>query len=113
MAGSGKLRVRRVLEPLPGIGAVCVGQLLARLGISGSRRVHGLGSGQRVRLLTPATSVTGRRTPVTTRGSGSRSRRLTRLSHHDFVVERRRGDDRLVQRLGVHRTPGAVSGRRP
>ncbi|MFF1651571.1 hypothetical protein [Streptomyces sp. NPDC058240] len=69
MAGSGKLRVRRVLEPLPGIGAVRVGQLFASLGISESRRVQSLGSGQRVRFLTPATSITGRHPPVTTRGS--------------------------------------------
>jgi hypothetical protein len=47
----GKLRMRRVLESLPGIGAVRAGQLLADLGISESRRVQGLGSGQRARLL--------------------------------------------------------------
>ncbi|MEU8509881.1 integration host factor, actinobacterial type [Streptomyces brevispora] len=47
----GKLRVRRVLESLPGIGAVRAGQLLADLGISESRRVQGLGANQRARLL--------------------------------------------------------------
>ncbi|MFF1301086.1 MULTISPECIES: integration host factor, actinobacterial type [unclassified Streptomyces] len=47
----GKLRMRRVLESLPGIGAVRAGQLLADLGISESRRVQGLGANQRARLL--------------------------------------------------------------
>ncbi|MET8213458.1 integration host factor, actinobacterial type [Streptomyces sp. NPDC005373] len=47
----GKIRVRRVLESLPCIGAVRAGQLLADLGISETRRVLGLGSGQRARLL--------------------------------------------------------------
>ncbi|MGW6095037.1 integration host factor, actinobacterial type [Streptomyces sp. NPDC055157] len=47
----GKIRVRRVLESLPGIGTVRAGQLLSDLGISESRRVQGLGSGQRARLL--------------------------------------------------------------
>ncbi|GAA1889497.1 integration host factor, actinobacterial type [Streptantibioticus ferralitis] len=47
----GKIRVRRVLESLPGIGAVRAGQLLADLGISESRRVQGLGANQRARLL--------------------------------------------------------------
>ncbi|MGV9885041.1 integration host factor, actinobacterial type [Streptomyces sp. NPDC003006] len=47
----GKIRVRRVLESLPGIGAVRAGQLLTDLGISESRRVQGLGANQRVRLL--------------------------------------------------------------
>ncbi|MBT2430005.1 integration host factor [Streptomyces sp. ISL-112] len=46
----GKIRVRRVLESLPGIGAVRAGQLLADLGISESRRVQGLGANQRTRL---------------------------------------------------------------
>lgn len=47
----GKVRVRRVLESLPGIGSVRAGQLLADLGISESRRVQGLGANQRTRLL--------------------------------------------------------------
>lgn len=47
----GKLRVRRVLESLPGIGAVRAGQLVADLRISESRRVQGLGANQRTRLL--------------------------------------------------------------
>jgi hypothetical protein len=47
----GKVRVRRVLESLPGIGAVRAGQLLSDLGISETRRVQGLGSGQRARRL--------------------------------------------------------------
>ncbi|MCZ4122801.1 integration host factor, actinobacterial type [Streptomyces sp. H39-S7] len=47
----GKIRVRRLLESLPGIGAVRARQLLADLGIAESRRVQGLGSAQRARLL--------------------------------------------------------------
>ncbi|MFF4795454.1 integration host factor, actinobacterial type [Streptomyces sp. NPDC001276] len=47
----GKVRVRRLLESLPGIGSVRAGQLLADLGISESRRVQGLGPAQRARLL--------------------------------------------------------------
>lgn len=47
----GKIRVRRVLESLPGIGSVRAGQLLAGVGISESRRVRGLGANQRERLL--------------------------------------------------------------
>ncbi|MCJ1676203.1 integration host factor [Streptomyces sp. APSN-46.1] len=47
----GKVRVRRVLESLPGIGSVRAGQLLSDLGISESRRVQGLGANQRARLL--------------------------------------------------------------
>ncbi|MFE2144426.1 integration host factor, actinobacterial type [Streptomyces sp. NPDC059456] len=47
----GKVRVRRVLESLPGIGSVRAGQLLADLGISETRRVQGLGANQRERLL--------------------------------------------------------------
>ncbi|MDJ0346708.1 integration host factor, actinobacterial type [Streptomyces sp. H10-C2] len=50
-AAVGKIRVRRVLESLPGIGPVRAGQLLADLGISESRRVQGLGANQRARLL--------------------------------------------------------------
>ncbi|MFE3249959.1 integration host factor, actinobacterial type [Streptomyces sp. NPDC059209] len=47
----GKLRVRRVLESLPGIGTIRAGQLLTDLGISDKRRVQGLGAKQRARLL--------------------------------------------------------------
>ncbi|MGW0556745.1 integration host factor, actinobacterial type [Streptomyces sp. NPDC002926] len=47
----GKIRVRRLLESLPGIGSVRAGQLLASLGISETRRVQGLGPAQRIRLL--------------------------------------------------------------
>ncbi|MET9556796.1 integration host factor, actinobacterial type [Streptomyces sp. NPDC006645] len=48
----GKLRVRRVLESLPGIGTIRAGQLLRDLEISEKRRVQGLGAKQRARLLT-------------------------------------------------------------
>ncbi|WP_443063922.1 hypothetical protein [Streptomyces sp. NBC_00659] len=37
----GTIRVRRVLESLPGIGAIRVGRLLADLGTSEGRRVQG------------------------------------------------------------------------
>lgn len=47
----GKIRVRRLLESLPGIGPVRAGQLLADLHVSEARRVQGLGPKQRVRLL--------------------------------------------------------------
>ncbi|MFF2189653.1 integration host factor, actinobacterial type [Streptomyces sp. NPDC058155] len=47
----GKLRVRRVLESLPGIGTIRAGQLLTDLGISDKRRVQGLGTKQRAGLL--------------------------------------------------------------
>ncbi|MFD9871743.1 integration host factor, actinobacterial type [Streptomyces niveus] len=47
----GKLRVRRVLESLPGIGTIRAGQLLTDLDISERRRVQGLGAKQRARLL--------------------------------------------------------------
>ncbi|MFD4242115.1 integration host factor, actinobacterial type [Streptomyces sp. NPDC058525] len=47
----GKVRVRRVLESLPGIGSIRAGQLLADLGISETRRIQGLGTNQRKRLL--------------------------------------------------------------
>ncbi|MCM2410783.1 integration host factor, actinobacterial type [Streptomyces sp. RKAG290] len=47
----GKLRMRRILESLPGIGTVRASQLLADLGVSESRRVQGLGTHQRARLL--------------------------------------------------------------
>ncbi|MEV8426558.1 integration host factor, actinobacterial type [Streptomyces niveus] len=48
----GKLRVRRLLESLPGIGSIRAGQLLTDLEISERRRVQGLGAKQRARLLT-------------------------------------------------------------
>ncbi|MGW6971896.1 integration host factor, actinobacterial type [Streptomyces sp. NPDC054952] len=47
----GKIRVRRLLESLPGIGVVRAGQLLADLRVSDSRRVQGLGPNQRLRLI--------------------------------------------------------------
>ena len=48
----GRLRVRRVLESLPGIGTIRAGQLLTDLEISEKRRIQGLGAKQRARLLT-------------------------------------------------------------
>ncbi|TXL84170.1 integration host factor, actinobacterial type [Streptomyces sp. IB2014 016-6] len=48
----GRLRVRRVLESLPGIGSIRAGQLLTDLEISEKRRIQGLGAKQRARLLT-------------------------------------------------------------
>lgn len=46
-----KMPVRALLESLPGIGSVRAGQLISDLGISASRRVRGLGTAQRARLL--------------------------------------------------------------
>ncbi|MFD3776392.1 integration host factor, actinobacterial type [Streptomyces sp. NPDC058612] len=47
----GRIRVRRVLQSLPGIGAVRAGRLLTDLSISDTRRIQGLGPRQRARLL--------------------------------------------------------------
>ncbi|MEU9419642.1 integration host factor, actinobacterial type [Streptomyces sp. NPDC051000] len=47
----GKIRMRRLLESLPGIGPIRAEQLLAELRVSGARRVQGLGANQRIRLL--------------------------------------------------------------
>lgn len=47
----GKIRVRRVLESLPGIASAGAGRLMADLGVAKSRRVRGLGVRQRARLL--------------------------------------------------------------
>jgi hypothetical protein len=46
-----KMPVRVLLESLPGIGSVRAGQLISDLGISERRRVRGLGTVQRARLL--------------------------------------------------------------
>ncbi|WP_405689473.1 integration host factor, actinobacterial type [Streptomyces sp. NBC_01185] len=43
--------VRRLLEALPGIGKIRAGQILNEFGISETRRVQGLGTRQRERLL--------------------------------------------------------------
>ena len=42
----GKMRVSALLESLPGVGKVRARQIMARLGISQSRRVRGLGTKQ-------------------------------------------------------------------
>lgn len=42
----GKMKVSAVLESLPGVGKVRAAKLMEDLGISGSRRVRGLGSNQ-------------------------------------------------------------------
>ncbi|MET7642500.1 integration host factor, actinobacterial type [Streptomyces sp. NPDC005426] len=47
----GKIFVRRLLESLPGIGKVRAGQLMDSLGVSDRRRVQGLGTVQRAKLL--------------------------------------------------------------
>ena len=47
----GKTYVRRLLESLPGIGKIRAGQLINDLGISERRRVQGLGTRQKERLL--------------------------------------------------------------
>ncbi|MFI1585744.1 integration host factor, actinobacterial type [Embleya sp. NPDC020630] len=47
----GKMPVRALLESLPAIGKARAAELLVELGISGNRRVRGLGVQQRERLL--------------------------------------------------------------
>ena len=42
----GKMKVSAVLESLPGVGKVRAARLMEDLGISGSRRVRGLGTNQ-------------------------------------------------------------------
>jgi len=42
----GKMRVTALLESMPGVGKVRARQIMARLGISESRRVRGLGANQ-------------------------------------------------------------------
>ena len=42
----GKMRVSELIQSLPGLGKVRAAQLMARLNISESRRVRGLGSKQ-------------------------------------------------------------------
>ncbi|GHB25888.1 MULTISPECIES: integration host factor, actinobacterial type [Streptomyces] len=46
-----RIRVRRLLEALPRIGKIRAGQILREFGISETRRVQGLGTRQRERLL--------------------------------------------------------------
>jgi hypothetical protein len=46
-----KLKVRAVLESLPGLGKVRVQKLMDEIGISETRRLQGLGPNQRERLL--------------------------------------------------------------
>lgn len=47
----GKMKVLSVLESLPGIGKVKARRIMAEVGVADSRRVQGLGSVQRQRLL--------------------------------------------------------------
>ena len=42
----GKMKVTALLESMPGVGKVRARQIMARLGISESRRVRGLGANQ-------------------------------------------------------------------
>ena len=46
----GKTKVTALLEAMPGVGKTRAAQIMARLGIAESRRVRGLGSGQRAAL---------------------------------------------------------------
>ncbi|MFI1226105.1 integration host factor, actinobacterial type [Streptomyces sp. NPDC020884] len=48
---AGKIRVRPLLEAMPGIGKIRAGQLLDHIGISERRRVRGLGPRQKAQLL--------------------------------------------------------------
>jgi hypothetical protein len=47
----GKMKVLAVLESLPGLGKVKARRLMDEIGISETRRLHGLGDQQRKRLL--------------------------------------------------------------
>lgn len=47
----GKMKVVSVLESLPGVGKVKARRLMEQIGISDSRRLQGLGSNQRERLI--------------------------------------------------------------
>jgi S13-like H2TH domain len=47
----GKMKVLAVLESLPGLGKVKARRLMEEIGISETRRLHGLGEQQRKRLL--------------------------------------------------------------
>jgi len=46
----GKMKVTALLESMPGVGKVRARQIMARLGISESRRVWGLGANQQAAL---------------------------------------------------------------
>lgn len=47
----GKLKVKSMLESLPGVGKVKAGRLMEEIGIADNRRVQGLGPQQRAALL--------------------------------------------------------------
>ena len=47
----GRTKVVAVLESLPGLGKVKARRVMETVGISGSRKLHGLGAQQRARLL--------------------------------------------------------------
>lgn len=47
----GKMKVLAVLESLPGLGKVKARRLMEEIGISDTRRLHGLGEQQRKKLL--------------------------------------------------------------
>ena len=47
----GKMKVSALLESLPGVGRVRARQIMDEVGISGSRRVRGLGSNQAAALI--------------------------------------------------------------
>ncbi|MFD3424244.1 integration host factor, actinobacterial type [Streptomyces decoyicus] len=46
-----RIKVRRLLEAIPGIGSVRAGQVMAELAVPDGRRLQGLGPRQRERLL--------------------------------------------------------------
>ena len=48
----GKMKVSALLESMPGVGRVRARQIMEEVGISGSRRVRGLGANQISALLT-------------------------------------------------------------
>jgi hypothetical protein len=47
----GKLKVKSLLESLPGVGKVKAGKLMDEIGIADNRRVQGLGAQQKAALL--------------------------------------------------------------
>jgi hypothetical protein len=47
----GKLKVKSMLESLPGVGKVKAAKVMEDIGIADNRRVQGLGSQQRIALL--------------------------------------------------------------
>ena len=93
----GKMKVLSVLESLPGLGKVKARRLMDEVGISETRRLHGLGDQQRKRLFEKLQQLTSLRS----RRPGRRPRPSTRRDRDR--VRPRRG------RQGNGRRPGCWS----